>query len=316
MSRPLFSVVIPTFHRNDRLATALDCLAPGRQHEMTVAAAGGVADHPDEVATYEVIVSDAGLGSTAQALIATRYPWVRWSAAPGAGPAANRNSGARLARGEWLAFVDDDCQPTPGWLAALTSQARLGDVDVIEGSMIAPDKRDSIRHQAVDNLTGDLYWSGNLAIRHDVFDRLGRFDEDFQEACCEDVEFADRIRKSGVRTVFCPAGAVLHPCHVVTPSYLFRRTLRARWHLLYMHKTGKAVSPTEPAWRALAYLMAYRTRSLLSITRRIAHQYPGRPKTALFNVTLEWLTFPLVVPYLMFWELRFRERLLDRRHAG
>ena len=36
----------------------------------------------------------------------------------GAGPARARNAGAERASGERLAFLDSDCEPTPGWLAA------------------------------------------------------------------------------------------------------------------------------------------------------------------------------------------------------
>ena len=44
--------------------------------------------------------------------------------------------------------------------------------------------------EIVENVTGDLLWSCNLAIRHDLFERLGGFNEDFLEAGGEDVEFA------------------------------------------------------------------------------------------------------------------------------
>ncbi|MFM6224388.1 MAG: glycosyltransferase family 2 protein, partial [Dolichospermum sp.] len=74
-----FSVIIPTYHRNDLLAKCLDCLAPGMQ---TLPA--------DQ---YEVIVSDDGYQSTAQEMIEQNYPWVKWVAGPGKGPAANRNNG-------------------------------------------------------------------------------------------------------------------------------------------------------------------------------------------------------------------------------
>src|SRR3990172_7747823 len=36
-----------------------------------------------------------------------------------AGPASARNTGAAQARGEFLAFTDDDCRPAPDWLRGL-----------------------------------------------------------------------------------------------------------------------------------------------------------------------------------------------------
>ncbi|MFM6530798.1 MAG: glycosyltransferase family 2 protein, partial [Dolichospermum sp.] len=61
---------------------------------------------------------DDGYQSTAQEMIEQNYPWVKWVAGPGKGPAANRNNGAKYATGEWLAFTDDDCLPDPQWLAS------------------------------------------------------------------------------------------------------------------------------------------------------------------------------------------------------
>src|SRR5438552_17841427 len=101
----LISVIIPTCHRNDLLVRCLDGLAPGKQDLL-----------PEH---YEVIVSDDGSRSTAEKLIAGTYPWARWVTGPRRGPAANRNHGAKHARGEWLAFVDDDCLPDKGWLEAI-----------------------------------------------------------------------------------------------------------------------------------------------------------------------------------------------------
>ena len=49
-----------------------------------------------------------------------------------AGPAAARNRGAKAAKGEFLAFTNDDCQPLPNWLdrfaasLAITPTAMIG----------------------------------------------------------------------------------------------------------------------------------------------------------------------------------------------
>ena len=292
MPDPLeFSVVIPTRNRAGTLARTLARLAPNEQCAP--------ADR------YEVIVSDDSTDDETLSLVKARFPAVRYIRGPRRGPAANRNNGASIARGAWLAFIDDDCEPSSEWLNALRQLADLGQVDVIEGRMFAPDKRDHMLRNPVENLTGDLFWTGNLAVRRDVFDELGRFDEDF-EVACEDLELSDRIRRSGVRTMFCDRATVFHPCHVVTMKYWWRRAFLAKWHLLYMHKTGRAASLESPAWEALMHLVWHRTRELLSFTRRTRRLYPQRPRTAAFDLTTQWLMFPIVLPYLMYWELRFR----------
>jgi GT2 family glycosyltransferase len=299
MPDPLeFSVVIPTRNRPGVLARTLARLAPAEQ--------GAPADR------YEVIVSDDSAGEETLSLLKERFPAVRYIRGPRRGPAANRNNGASVARGTWLAFIDDDCEPSAEWLNALRRLADQGEVDVIEGRMVAQDKGDHVLRHPVENLTGDLFWSGNLAVRRDVFDRLGRFDEDFKEACCEDLELSDRIRRSELHTTFCARATVFHPSHIVTVKYWWWRAFLAKWHLLYLHKTGRATSLEAPAWRALIHLVWHRTRELLSVTRRTRVLYPQRPRTALFNVATQWLLFPIVIPYLMYWELRFRDRRRSR----
>ena len=64
----LFSIIIPTCHRNDDLAKCLDRLLPDVQTLPS--------------ALYEVIVTDDGSISTAEPLIRERYAWVHWIAGP------------------------------------------------------------------------------------------------------------------------------------------------------------------------------------------------------------------------------------------
>src|SRR5438067_730536 len=53
------------------------------------------------------------------------------------GPAAARNAGWRAARGEIIAFTDDDCVPTPGWLRAGVS-AFVDGVAGVDGRVVMP----------------------------------------------------------------------------------------------------------------------------------------------------------------------------------
>ena len=99
---PLFSVVIPTYGRPRQLTACLQSLAR----------------LDDSRGAFEVIVVDDGSETPPQAAIAAAG--VRLDVAllqqSHAGPAAARNAGALKARGAFLAFTDDDCQPAPDWL--------------------------------------------------------------------------------------------------------------------------------------------------------------------------------------------------------
>lgn len=66
---------------------------------------------------YEVIVVDDG-STDDSARIAAQFD-VRLVQRPHRGLAAAKNAGWQAARGEWIAFTDDDCGPTRHWLRFL-----------------------------------------------------------------------------------------------------------------------------------------------------------------------------------------------------
>lgn len=293
---PFYTVVIPTCHRNDLLARCLDRLQPGAQRLG--------ADR------YEVIVSDDGRACTAEALVHGTYPWARWVDGPKRGPAANRNSGARHASGQWLVFLDDDCLPDRKWLAALDDLIPGSSLGAVEGKTVTPDREDNPFIENIENLRGTLFYSCNLAVRRDVFFDTGGFDEDFLEATMEDLEFASRLQVRGIRTAFCEEAVVIHPKRKISFSQLVRRTKMLRWRLLLEHKTGTAVPLSEPLPSALCQVGA---RAFVNQLRASWHVFkywdPSLIKSRAFYFLWNWITFPLMVPYLLFWEIRFREML-------
>ena len=89
---PSVSVIIPTFDRADHLVRAVrSCLA--QTH-----------------AVLEVLVcEDGSTDAVAEGIRSLGDPRVRWVPGPHAGlPAVPRNRGLGLAKGEWIAFLDDD----------------------------------------------------------------------------------------------------------------------------------------------------------------------------------------------------------------
>lgn len=242
MSAPLVSVVIPTRDRNATLALCLDRLAPGAQ---TLPA--------DQ---YEVVVTDDSEHAAARSLIEESYPWARWVAGPRRGPSANRNAGGRAASGEWLAFTDDDCLPTPGWLAAFADEFGPNERSLLalEGRTTCRAGLHSPRQTAPINLAGGLFWSCNFAMRRAGFLTVGGFDERFPYAHMEDADLYTRLRKSGYMTRFVPAAEVDHP-----PRALPWGTKLARMHeasVLYMVLHNET--------RGLPWYLVNQTRARLS----------------------------------------------------
>jgi len=269
------SVVIPTCHRPDLLARCLRGLVTNEA---------------------EIIVGDDSRDDATRDFVSREFPQVHWVPGPHRGPAANRNSGARAATGDWLAFVDDDCEPQPNWLAALVQAG--GDADVVEGRVVAPGATDSPFEEHVENLHGDLLWSCNLAVRRDVFERLGGFDEDFLEAGGEDMEFAWRVARAGLRVRFAPDALVHHPPRRIDWSGLWRRTWMIRWMSLFRLKTGQA--------RSLPAALVDEIKLLLRQTAQLVtrRDLPW-PRRRCFAAWWRWLTFPLVLPYILYWDWRF-----------
>ena len=192
----LFSVIIPTYHRNDLLARCLDRLAPGVQTMNADA--------------YEVIVSDDGALTTAEELVRTSYPWAQWIEGPRRGPAANRNSAVQHAQGEMIVFTDDDCIPDLGWLEAYVA-AHRPDVPLYEGKTDWPEPYNRLIEEAPLNRTGGCLWSCNMMIESRLFGQMGGFDETFPTAANEDSDFRERLRAAGFTSTFVEQAMVLHP---------------------------------------------------------------------------------------------------------
>ncbi len=300
-SRPFLSVVVPTCHRNDLLAKCLDCLSPGKQ-----ALPAG---------EYEVIVTDDGRQATAEEMVRKDYPWAAWVPGPKDGPAANRNNGAAKARGEWIVFVDDDCLPDSRWLAVVAETARTKDVGVVEGKTFIPDLVDSPFKEGAENLTGDSFWSCNLAVRRSVFEEIGGFDADFKEAAVEDMEFAARFKRRGVRHVFVPEALVLHPVRDVTWKQIWRRTKMARWHQLLSLKNNSGAAQLPRAVAVIKILVDAFVTQCRTTWHLVSKHDPRKWRRRFFWQAWRWLTLPIIVPYTAFWHLRFR-RMLEERHRG
>lgn len=227
----LLTIIIPTFERTQLLAQCLELLGPQ------------VAKHAQAV---EVLICDDGSSEETRAMIAARFPGVNWLRGPKRGPAANRNAGAKIARGTWLAFLDDDCLPSETYLQAYleaVSQA-AGEPVALEGPTFRPTPR-SLLWEAPQNPEGGILISCNFAIPKILFTELGGFDERFPTSAFEDTEFYARFRASGYSIQFISKGFVRHLLRPI-PSAAF---LAKRWEGKVIISLDYGASATQILWR-------------------------------------------------------------------
>jgi glycosyltransferase involved in cell wall biosynthesis len=149
-------------------------------------------------------------------MIREKYAWARWTAGPRKGPAANRNRGASLATGEFIAFTDDDCLPSAGWLAAYAAAIDPA-VNVYEGKTTCDAGIRSPREHSPINLTGGYLWSCNMMVRRDFFERFP-FDESFPYPHMEDTYFREQLKRRGEHFVFIGDAVIDHPPRALPPG--------------------------------------------------------------------------------------------------
>ena len=192
------SVIIPTYNRNDLLEKCLINLAPGKQTLNS--------------SLYEVIVTDDSKEKKAESFIKNNYSWAKWVAGSYKGPAANRNNGAKQAKGSWFVFIDDDCIPDINLIEEYFKAIRNNNnYEVFEGRTYVNTPRKSLSEVSPINETGGYLWSCNFCIKKTLFEELNGFDERFPYACMEDVDLKLRLTNTNNTFKFIKEAAVLHP---------------------------------------------------------------------------------------------------------
>jgi glycosyltransferase involved in cell wall biosynthesis len=180
-------------------------------------------DHDAEVVLVDNGSSDGTSKTMHEFADGAKFPVTVVSAmAPGLGIA--RNAGLRRARGELVAFTDDDCYVTPRYFNDLIShflpdrhQYGMGSIllfDATDDPRVAIVKFDAIRHHpAFTVLTTGSIAGANMFFVRSVFEKAGYFNEGLgagTDFCCEDIEMATRASLAGFAGVQLPKPVVYH----------------------------------------------------------------------------------------------------------
>jgi glycosyltransferase involved in cell wall biosynthesis/GT2 family glycosyltransferase len=193
-TRPFFSVVVPSYERHDQLDALMGALQAQVERD------------------FEVVIVDQSAAQWAQASECFGFPVV-YQHSPVKGAVRARNTGAMLAQGRVLAFVDDDCLPEPEWLLHGRRYFDEPDVVALEGRIVS-DHLDDAEWRPVTNVgfEGIGFMTANLMVRSSVFQYLGGFDLQFDHPHFrEDTDLGWRLQDLGAIpyaadvTVFHPA---------------------------------------------------------------------------------------------------------------
>lgn len=205
-SLSFFSIIIPVYNRAKQLAVCLQSLA---QQE-----------YPRDC--FEVIVVDDGSEVSLETVVAPFRKQINLSLYKqiNAGPAAARNTGAKHAKGDFLAFTDDDCKPASDWLKVLAKYFKKTP-DFLVGGRTINRLTDNIfsatsqlivdivyRHYNANPEQARFFASNNIAIPARKFNELGGFNTKFRTS--EDRELCDRWLHHGYRMIYAQDAVIYH----------------------------------------------------------------------------------------------------------
>lgn len=252
-----FSIIIATYNRIDSLRRLLSGI---RQHfgASSIAHEVIVANNARDDAIARAI--DAMLG---EFQLGNGAP-IRTVREPLAGKCRAQNTAMREARGNVFAFFDDDVEVTPSWLEVAAAFFKHEPFDVMQGPILIPPAFEhdtrflqaqrrfrtinfvqySPKLKEIKTLTG-----ANMAARRELIARVGGFNEELgpgRSGISEDVEFAQRVLRSGGRIGYEHRAAVYHEVdwsRLTEEFFRVRHEQQGRSRLIYKKQSLASIVP-------------------------------------------------------------------------
>ena len=208
----IISIITPTYNRADELVHLYK----------------SISDQSFDLSLIEFIISDDGSTDSTKEMVnqwQNEAPFqITFITQENQGPGAARNHGLEFARGELILFIDSDCEAHPDWINIIYNQFQQNSFDACGGPDAAKDDF-TVLQKAIDFAMTSFFTTGgmrghsekmmakffprthNMGIKRSVYENVGGFG-DLRHG--QDIEFSNRIRKSGARIKFFIDAVVYH----------------------------------------------------------------------------------------------------------
>ena len=200
MTNIQLSVIIPTYNRISTLTKCLDALVKQKTQKK-----------------FEVIVIDDGYGKGTKE-VCRKYKFCKYIYQKNLGPAMARNLGIKKSVGKILIFINDDCLVEGDFISRHNKfHEKYFDNNIALVGLFLTDEsitktnamrwlEDSGMHfnenikKSVELVDWYRFWTGNCSLKRDFIIKNNIwFDKDFKTAAWEDIEFAYRANKIGMK---------------------------------------------------------------------------------------------------------------------
>ena len=240
---------------------------------------------PDNVTIESILIDGGSSDQTVEQ--AKQAGFTKIVIEEGASIPVCRNKGLEAAEGQWIAFVDADCELAEDWLMQALPFLESSDPVVIGWPVIPPKPGTWVQeswhvHWLNKNRSFDE-WQGHPVISHEAFrlittrnmilhrevtEQIGEFDENLTTG--EDTDFVFRAYMKNIRVMAVPA---LHVLHHGEPSNIKEFFQQQLWHAnrksysKIMEESGAKTGGNAPkfTWLFLAGSLLGLTGSVLAV---------------------------------------------------